>query len=345
MSVHSIRELAKELAPYHVTSVALPAAKHLKSLAFDDSNFAAFREAEAIPAIVNALRAGSASPIAQAAADALWSLSADWANRQILRSAGAIPLLAQLLASADSCHTEPMTHSMVLTISNFGDLESGMPQEVSDELAASGGIEALLRLLPNAEDGEPVLHASETQQAAAEALAALSVTPVVGEHIGGAPHGILKLVGMMRAGGPPSALARNGAATLARMARNQPALQAAVREAGGVEALIALLVDSVAPHGAHKFGHTESEKQAAQHAAGALWVMAAEPESREMINAHADARQVLASLLNGRLGPKADGNAAGVLLVLGNMAKPKDPCSVVTATMEVDAVNHRPWSR
>ena len=66
MSVHSIRELAKELVPYHVTSVALPAAKHLKSLAFDDSNFAAFREAEAIPAIVNALRAGSASPIAQA---------------------------------------------------------------------------------------------------------------------------------------------------------------------------------------------------------------------------------------------------------------------------------------
>ena len=77
----------------------------------------------------------------------------------------------------------------------------------------------------------------------------------------------------------------------------------------------------------------------------ALWVMAAEPESREVINAHADARQVLASLLNGRLGPKADGNAAGALLVLGNMAKPKDPCSVVTATMEVDAVNHRPWSR
>ena len=89
MSVHSIRELAKELVPYHVTSVALPAAKHLKSLAFDDSNFAAFREAEAIPAIVNALRAGSASPIAQAAADTIWSLSADWANRQILRSAGA----------------------------------------------------------------------------------------------------------------------------------------------------------------------------------------------------------------------------------------------------------------
>jgi len=71
MSVHSIRELAKELVPYHVTSVALPAAKHLKSLAFDDSNFAAFREAEAIPAIVNALRAGSASPIAQTAADAI----------------------------------------------------------------------------------------------------------------------------------------------------------------------------------------------------------------------------------------------------------------------------------
>jgi len=128
------------------------------------------------------------------------------------------------------------------------------------------------------------------------------------------------------------------------MARNQPALQVAVREAGGVEALTALLVDSVAPYGAHKFGHTESEKQAAQHAAGALWVMAAEPESREMINAHADAQQVLASLLNGRLGPKADGNAAGALLVLGNMAKPKDPCSVVTVTME-DAVNHRPWSR
>ena len=71
MSVHSIRELAKELVPYHVTSVALPAAKHLKSLAFDDSNFAAFREAKAIPAIVNALRAGSASPIAQTAADAI----------------------------------------------------------------------------------------------------------------------------------------------------------------------------------------------------------------------------------------------------------------------------------
>ena len=175
VSVHSIRELAKDLAPdwLHVTSVALPAAKHLKSLAFDDSNFAAFREAEAIPAIVNALRAGSASPIAQAAADAIWSLSADWANRQILRSAGAIPLLAQLLASADSHHTEPMTHSMVLTISNFGDPESGMPQEVSVELAAAGGIEALLRLLPNAEDGEPVLHASETQQDAAEALESL----------------------------------------------------------------------------------------------------------------------------------------------------------------------------
>ena len=71
VSVHSIRELAKELVPYHVTSVALPAAKHLKSLAFDDSNFAAFREAKAIPAIVNALRAGSASPIAQTAADAI----------------------------------------------------------------------------------------------------------------------------------------------------------------------------------------------------------------------------------------------------------------------------------
>ena len=123
------------------------------------------------------------------------------------------------------------------------------------------------------------------------------------------------------------------------MARNQPAIQVAVRDAGGVEAMIQLVLDSVQPYGNNKWTFSEGDMQAAQHGAGALWVLAAESQSRAIINEHAEARRLLASLVGGKLGHKAEGNAAGALLMLGDMiSKPEDPCSVVTAAIEAMSV-------
>ena len=85
--------------------------------------------------------------------------------------------------------------------------------------------------------------------------------------------------------------------------------------------------------------------QAAQHGAGALWILAAEQEAKQAINDHQDARRLLASLLTGKMGKKAEGNAAGALLMLGMPRSfpswesdagsyMEDPVSVVTVTME-----------
>ena len=59
----------------------------LKGLAFDDANFPAIREANAIAALILALHGGAASPTAQSAIDALWSLSNDEANHASLMAA------------------------------------------------------------------------------------------------------------------------------------------------------------------------------------------------------------------------------------------------------------------
>ena len=78
-------------------------------------------------------------------------------------------------------------------------------------------------------------------------------------------------------------------------------------------------------------------KQAAQHGAGALWILAAEQEAKQAINEHQDARRLLASLLTGKMGKKAEGNAAGALLALGHGLAPQfyvrraDPVSVLAA--------------
>ena len=249
-----------------------------------------------------------------------------------------------------------VVHSAVDTICNLVDLETGMPHEVGAELLASGGIEALVGLLPEVNDADAKKRPSETQFAACQALAALTVNPEVGEHIARTwslsycardhaltrtQDGIQRLVELVKAGGARSQIARHAAATLARVARNQPAHIALIREAGGIKPLIDLIADSIDD----KWAFTEGDMQAAQHGAGALWILAAEQEAKQAINDHQDARRLLASLLTGKMGKKAEGNAAGALLMLGMPRSfpswgsdagsyMEDPVSVVTVTME-----------
>lgn len=326
MSVDAVRNLCgKDGLSSTDPSTRRFASATLKVIAFDD-DFEALREAEAIPAIVMALRAGAASPITQNCADAVWSLSADSSNHAAILRAGAIPLLAQLLFASE------VNHSAVATICNIVDTETGMPHEVGIELVASGGVEALVDLLP--EVGAPVSEPSETQHLAVQALAALSVNQDVGVHISRSPQGIPKLIELVKNagsyGGARSQIARHAAAALARVATNQPMHQAQIREAGGIAPLIDLLADSL-----DKWAATEGDMQAAQHAAGALWVLAGEKESKDLINDHPDARRLLACLVGGKLGKKAEGNAAGALLLLGTPFPTYtwDPVSVVTMSV------------
>eukprot|EP00966_Prymnesium_polylepis_P242659 5611690-Prymnesium_polylepis.1 len=163
---------------------------------------------------------------------------------------------------------------------------------------------------------------SEATQAVAAVLAALAVDPLISDEIR-AQGGIEPLITMVRTGAR-SMSARHGAACLARMAYNNQASQAAIREAGGISPLVELCKDAL-----DTWAVSEEDEQAAQHGAGALWILAAETESKEAILACAGALATLASMLGGRAGDKASGNAAGALLALLNGSLQTDPVSVL----------------
>lgn len=326
MSVDCVRALVQALSSGDPLQKTI-ASSALKHMAFEDA-FDTLLSADAIPAIVSALRAGTTSPITQNAADAVWSLSVNAACRDALIKAGVVTLLSQLLFAHNNL---ALVHSTTATLCNMVDMETGMPLEVGVELLDSGGVDGLIALLPQNGDGAKAVDA---ERAAAQVLAAIVVNPAVGEEVCRAPQSLPSLVNMLKAGAR-SDLASHAAAILARMARNHPTNQAAIREAGGIEPLIDLVKDAVE---AGEWANAQ-ECQAAQHSAAALWILAAEPQSCAEILANKDALRALSSLVGGRFGAKAEGNAAGALLMLGvPRVGIRDPASVLTPTIEDNRV-------
>merc|ERR1719231_1533694 len=106
------------------------------------------------------------------------------------------------------------------------------------------------------------------------------------------------------------------------MAFRNPESQAAIREAGGLTPLVDLCKDAL-----NTWVCTEADRQAAQHGAAALWILAAEKECKHEIFAQ-DALRTLAAMLGGKAGAKAEANAAGALLALGRDTA-ADPVSVM----------------
>lgn len=320
IAVDVIAKVTKQLASARDAETKRRACSTLKGWAFDDENFQALRNAGAIPAFVKALREGSSSPVTQFAVDAIWSLSSDKINHTHIVAAGALPILAQLLFSRDK---ERVVHSAASALVNMVDLETGPPAEISSALLAAGGVDALVGLLP---EGDEIYQASDAHQAVTATLAAIAVNFDIGEALVAVPGAVERLVHILRAGARAEA-ARHAAATLARLAHNSAAGQAAVREAGGIPLLIELCDDAL-----DTWALSDEDCQAAQHAAGALWILSDEPQSKVQIRDSPGALKLLASLLGGRCGHKAEGNAAGALLALGLPCSPADPVSVLTPT-------------
>ena len=342
MSAHSIAAIAQELiSPLTSASDRRAAAATLKTLAFDDTTFELLREANAIPALVQALRNGYASPIALLAADAVWSLSADTDNKPILLAAGAVTLLSQLLVSCDTM--TPVAHSVASALCNLVDVETGTPHEVGIELLAAGGIEALVKLLPKACDGtafeathyngRPTNGDAElvTLLAVTSVLAATAVNPEVCKEILNVPGDAIGRLISMLSGRNARELARHAAAVLARVANDSPAGRAAVRDAGCIGPLVGLCKAPL-----NRFAVSQADIQAAQHGAAALWILAADPTCRAQILAE-DGLRSLGGLIGGRFGAKAEGNAAGALLALGitnNLANAgMDPNTVMAGAL------------
>lgn len=335
-SLSAISALADQLVSGSAASDRQKAAATLKALAFDDSAFAILREANAVGALVQALRTGHTSPIAQLAADAVWSLSADDDNKPILLAAGIIPILSQLLYSLERT---PIVHSAASTLSNLVDVETGVPHQVGAELLTSGGVEALVNLLPKDDAAPPWWVSDElsdeelvTQLAVSSVLAATAVNLEVCNEIRQGPgDAIVRLVKMLRG---RTDVARHAAAILARVASSSPAGLAAVRDAGSVAPLIALCREVL-----DKGATSDADMQAAQHAAGALWILAGNDQtSREQMLATDDAIGALAAMVTGRLGGKAEGNAAGALLALSitsnRASRDTDPVTVMSGVLE-----------
>lgn len=103
-------------------------------------------------------------------------------------------------------------------------------------------------------------------------------------------------------------MARHAAAILARIAFSNAASQAAVREAGGISLLVELCEDAL-----DNWAMSEDDCQAAQHGAGALWILAVDDACKAEIKQHGQgtALAALAAMIGGKAGPKAAGNAAG----------------------------------
>ena len=283
----------------------------IKSLAFDDSNFEALLGTEVIEALVRSLTIGVDTEdiaLVRLASDALWSLSADKGHRDVMiMNAGVVPLLSRMLLLR---WYPSIAETAAATISNMIDLQKGFPKEVMRSLQGAGGVEGLVELLPV---GAPPPHKEEAEGASSVAvtLAALAIDPAISDAIrkkGGVP----RLVEMLRAGAR-SADARHAAAALARMAHNNGANQAAIREAGGISAILDLCEESLTTLASGPLV-SEGVQQAAQHGAAALWVLAADPGClAEITSPDRNGLQALASMVSGRLGPKAEGNAAGAL--------------------------------
>lgn len=230
-----------------------------------------------------------------------------------------------LFAASRDRKAHTLIHSLVgtaaATLMNLVNMEDGIPTEVRAELLEAGGIEGLVRLLPQ---GSEVNERKEAARAVAATLAALSVDPEIANEIY-VQGGVERLVAMLQAGAR-SETARHSAAILGRMAKSSVECQTAIREAGGIEQLAALCEDAL-----DTWAVSEEDEQAAQHGAGALWLLASEPKSCDLIAANAGAVKALASFLDGRYGRKAEGNAAGALLAMSKHISAVDPDSVLAA--------------
>ena len=162
-------------------------------------------------------------------------------------------------------------------------------------------------------------------------LAALAVDPSIGDEIRN-KGGVERLVQMLRAG-ERSVNARHAAAILARIAYNNGANQTAIREAGGISALLELCEAVVVYERVPLV--SDSLQQAAQHGAGALWVLATDKACRDEIARQGRGLQTLTRMIGGRFGSKAEGNAAGALLALldGHSKDRADPKSILDDVM------------
>jgi len=334
VSVESVPALARILAaPSSTIREKRAACKTLKSLAFD-VDLSAFHEAKdsVLPALMQTLRLPCTDPAAQAAADALEGLSTDVDFHESMRPA--IALLSHLLSVQ---HSPAMVHSAACTLANLANVENqprgGLTDEqLASDLLSSGGIDGLLALLPARSEGaqEPLLKSSNrtTEQAVCATLAVVAVHPEVGDAIRDKGDITEQLVALLR-DGPRSTMARHAAAILARMAHSDPSHTEAVLAGGAIAPLVELCEDAVRAAGELRWREDWCEDlcQAAQHGAAALWILAEGSKGQGQITAHPSALNALASLIGGRMGAKAEGNAAGALLALGRRVG--DPVSVV----------------
>ena len=310
---NSIQALASQLASSDSKRAQKEACAELKTLCFDDDHFQSIRDTDAIQALVGAL----ASPhmeLTELSADCIWSLSADPENHNPIINASALVLLARCLTS----NSPSLAATAAASIMNLVAIGDGIPQEARKELLEADGIKGLVRLLHSEGALCDQQSTKEASLAVATALSMLAIDPQVGEEIR-KTGGVGSLVPMLRQGAN-SELARHAAAILGRMAHNNLTSQQAIRDAGGVSALLELGAEAM--HGQVEWrapagdGLSNAQQQAAQHSAAALWTLATEPESRKEILYHGRGLEILASMIGGRAGEKAEGNAAGALLAL-----------------------------
>ena len=322
-----VKKLAKILDVTTDTATRRDALASVKTLAFDDSRFEELRETDITDALVSAASKAiddNDMVSVKTANDALWSLSADETNHEVMTRAGVMPILGRLLF----LHSDPyIPETAAQTLSNMVDLQAGLPREVTHSLHEAGGIEGLIRLLPTEEEDS----ALGSPSPAVVSLAALAVDPSIGDEIRN-KGGVERLVQMLRAG-ERSTNARHAAAILARIAYNNGANQTAIREAGGISALLELCEAVVVYERVPLV--SDSLQQAAQHGAGALWVLATDKACRDEITRQGRGLQTLTRMVGGRFGSKAEGNAAGALLALldGHAKDRADPKSILDDVM------------
>ena len=279
--------------------VTFKAAAALWSLADSSAaNKEAIREAGGIPALVRLLSCGPERRATLKAAGALGSLAFAPANKEAIRQARAIPALVTLLRCGPA---RAITLNATVALSNL----ASSPEARAD-MVADGALPLLLALL-EAPSGREVVAVSAgvvaklCQADGGEAGAAAA--PEAGSDARQAvldAGGVAPLVHVVRTASPDGAAVVNAACALWHLG-SSPAGGFAVRQEGGLDALVALLQ---AP---------DASVEAVTKGGAALWTLAegSGANADAIINAHG-AEALVALLLEGGTS-RAAVNAAGAL--------------------------------
>uniref|UniRef100_A0A061RVG2 Catenin (Cadherin-associated protein), beta 1 n=1 Tax=Tetraselmis sp. GSL018 TaxID=582737 RepID=A0A061RVG2_9CHLO len=217
-------------------AAALQAAAALTNLSRKKrSNMIAIAEAGGIPLLVGLLWQGPGSEAAMLALGALTNLAYTSGNRDIIREAGGIPALVSLLeaCSSDVERNSPVLSQVVAVIGNLAGTSRNR-----DAIREAGALPLMVKLV---EDRNP----NELIGLAVSALTLLALSHTNAEAIlkeGAVPA----LVGILSCSESDEDLTFKAAEAI-RVLSAAPVIRSALRDAGALEALVALLGPIGAP--------------------------------------------------------------------------------------------------